>query len=286
MLGTALSGSAVAEEKPAATSARPKPDSENEAVDEANPEAEKAPDTASKDADEPADDEASTGADESEATEEPSAEGKKKEKSLAELEKIAREPPRPEDQVPLVVSFSARPDGARYFIGPADANYDAYGSGFWQQSLEAAEFQPLCEPPCKRAFYPGRYSLAIAEDEDSRPVRAERVLDVREPTAVDGLYQSYQWVRTVGWITMGASVVGGSILVISAANGCGIEDGTCIHDDARVWLGMGVIVAGVTGGLFLTLKDDEAQFSLGPLNASTSSATGASSPGATDTARR
>lgn len=170
---------------------------------------------------------------------------------------------------PLVAAhFESPREGLRIFLGPARAQPDRYGTTMGRPRLDTGELRELCAAPCARWIYPGEYSFGAAparkpDERDEQPLRARDPLLVDTPVLVTTNYQSYAWLRTVGWITMGAGLVGGSSLVLVAFDRCA-GDGLCLQNSPYAWLGAGTFFLGVTGGLLLTLKGDEVSFSLTP----------------------
>lgn len=170
---------------------------------------------------------------------------------------------------PLVaVHFRSPQEGLRFFLGPSLPPSDSYGRE-GALRLDVSELRELCAAPCARWVYPGQYALGLAPPDDTAR-RAEDPLRVAEPTVVTGEYRSYGWLRAVGWATMGLSMIGGSTMIVLAFDSCD-GDGLCLQDTPLSWAGAGIFFAGITGGLFLTMKEDEISFSLSP-------ATGLSEP--------
>ena len=164
--------------------------------------------------------------------------------------------------------FDSPREDLRVFLGPTRAQPDAYGTGMGRPRLDTGELQELCAAPCARWIYPGEYSFGAAlptepGERERQPLRARQALLVDSPVLITTDYQSYGWLRAVGWATMGAGLIGGSALVLVAYNRCA-GDGLCLQDSPYAWLGAGSFFLGVTGGLLLTLKGDEVSFSLTP----------------------
>jgi hypothetical protein len=90
-------------------------------------------------------------------------------------------------------------------------------------------------------------------------------LSINAPALLEGEYHSYAWLRTAGYVTMGVGVLLGSFLVFSSVSDCGSTDGSCLQKEANVFIGAGVMLAGLTGGLLMTQKDDEASVKVRPL---------------------
>ena len=170
---------------------------------------------------------------------------------------------------PLVAAhFDSTREGLRIFLGPARAQPDAYGTTMGRPRLDTGELRELCAAPCARWIYPGEYSFGAApatepDEREKQPLRARDPLTLHTPVLVTTDYQSYGWLRAVGWATMGAGLIGGSALVLVAFDRCA-GDGLCLQDSPYAWLGAGTFFLGVTGGLLLTLKGDEVSFSVTP----------------------
>lgn len=162
---------------------------------------------------------------------------------------------------PLVaVHFRGEP-GTHYYVGPPRAQNDAFGN-LGRVRLDADELRELCQSPCARWLYPGSYSFALSRNGD--PVRTPELLSIDEPVELEGQYHSNTLVRTLGYVAMGVGVVGGSLLIASSLSDCGSTDGTCLQRSANVFIGAGVMLAGLTGGLILTQVKDKAEVSAKP----------------------
>ena len=159
--------------------------------------------------------------------------------------------------------FRAQPKGARVFLGPLLPKDDGYGSGAWQRRMEADEFSEICTAPCVAPVYPGNYRFALAP-EFGGPVRARGVLRIEGDTVVMGEYRSHRARRIAGFVTMAASVIGGSVMTFAGVSGCDGSAGSCVRKSPLVWLGVGVFLLGVPTGLWLTLNDDQVSFSMRP----------------------
>jgi hypothetical protein len=99
-------------------------------------------------------------------------------------------------------------------------------------------------------------------------VRTSELLSINEPVELDGEYHSNTLLRTLGYVAMGVGIVGGSLLVASSVSDCGSTDGTCLQKSANVFIGAGVMLAGLTGGLLLTQVKDQAEVSKKPASPS------------------
>lgn len=168
----------------------------------------------------------------------------------------------------LAAHFDSPDESLRIFLGPARPQRDPYGVGMGRPRLDTGELQELCAAPCARWIYPGEYTFGAAlptepGERERQPLRARQALLVNSPVLITTNYQSYGWLRAVGWATMGAGLIGGSALVLVAYNRCA-GDGLCLQDSPYAWLGAGSFFLGVTGGLLLTLKGDEVSFSVTP----------------------
>lgn len=170
---------------------------------------------------------------------------------------------------PLVaVHFRSPQEGLRFYLGPSRPPPDNY-DGEVAVELDVSELHELCTAPCARWVYPGQYSLGLAPGKAS-PRRAQDPLRLTDPTVVTAEYRSYGWLRNIGWVTMGLGMAGGATMIMLAFDSCD-GDGLCLQDTPLSWAGAGIFFAGVTGGLFLTMKEDEISFALSP-------ATGLSEP--------
>lgn len=158
-------------------------------------------------------------------------------------------------------TFQAKPQGARVFLGPVLPKDDGYGSGAWQRRMEADEFTEICTAPCEAPVYPGQYRFALAPEEGG-PIRARGILSVEGDTVVSSEYTSHRLRRIAGWMTMVASVVGGSVMTFAGVSGCDGATGSCVRKSPLVWLGTGVFLLGTPTGLWLTLNDDQVSFSI------------------------
>lgn len=164
---------------------------------------------------------------------------------------------------PLVaLHFRGNSPHLRFFLGPAPQDNHVYGTTPASIRDTTQELLELCEAPCARWVYPGRYSVGIAP-RGGRLVRAHETLWLADPSVVTGEYHSYGWVRAVGWATMALGIAAGSALVLYAFDHCA-GDGLCLQNTPSAWFGAGAFFAGVTGGLLLTLKDDEVSFDVAP----------------------
>lgn len=163
---------------------------------------------------------------------------------------------------PLVAVHLRSPEeGLRFFLGPSRPLPDGY-DGDVAVELDVSELHELCTAPCARWVYPGQYALGLAPG-DASPRRARDPLRVIDPTVVTAEYRSYAWLRAIGWVTMGLGMAGGATMIMLAFDDCN-GDGLCLQDTPLSWAGAGIFFAGVTGGLFLTMKEDEISFSLSP----------------------
>jgi hypothetical protein len=205
-----------------------------------------------------------------EAAETPSGDERESESPPEPAEEAVAGPPPPAGRAtdrtgnPLVaVHFRSPTPELRFFLGPALVAPDPYGG---PDRPAPGELRELCAAPCARWIYPGQYALGIArpeEDNGRLPTRADEAAWFDGPALVTGEYHSYGWVRVLGWATMGLGIVSGSALVLYAFDRCA-GDGLCLQNTPSAWFGAGAFFAGVTGGLLLTLKEDEVSFSVTP----------------------
>ncbi len=186
----------------------------------------------------------------------------RQERSPAESKDAAPEPGAGEaidpDGHPLVAAhFRASHDDVRFLLGPPPSDVKSQGFVPHENVLGTDQLRALCVAPCARWLYPGVYSVALSRGGD--PVRTLTPLTLDAPSLVEGEYRSYTWMRVAGYVTLGASVVLGSLFVLSSVDDCGTTDGTCLQREANVFIGVGVMLVGLTGGLLMTQKDDEAR---------------------------
>lgn len=160
----------------------------------------------------------------------------------------------------VAVHFRGLP-GTHYLVGPPSALVDTFGNR-GHPRLDVDELTPLCTSPCARWLYPGSYTLALSDN--GNVARVPALLSVSAPAEVDGEYHSRWLLRSLGWATMGAGVVAGTLLITSSVGDCGSRDGTCLQKQGNVFLGAGAILVGLTGGLLLTQMDDRATASVKP----------------------
>jgi hypothetical protein len=225
----------------------------------------------SKSSPEPADTETKPKAPESEATESDATEPTEPNDAGTETKPNAPEPEAEklphgiavdDEGLKLVAAhFRATSENMTLLLGPDREQHR--DTGWVAEELDTDELQALCVAPCARWLYPGSYSVALARGKE--PVRVSIPLSIDTPALLEGEYHSYAWMRVTGYVTMGAGVLLGSLLVFSSVDDCGSTDGSCLQKEANVFIGAGVMLAGLTGGLLMTQKSDEVSVAVRPL---------------------
>lgn len=181
--------------------------------------------------------------------------------AAVKTEPVARKSAAPEGTVR--VDFDSEPSGVRFHIRTGESVGQLSGTGLGGPGLSVTvdDYASLCEAPCSANLRPGTYVFGLSTDDDA-PVKAEESITIDKDTPLYGRYVSYGGMRVAGWITLVASVVGGTAMMITSVPSCS-GPGACSPNMGLLVGGAAVMIGGGTVGFFMTRKSDEAELSHG-----------------------
>ncbi len=116
-------------------------------------------------------------------------------------------------------------------------------------SETAYRYQVVCVAPCTAELPPQNVLLALSIP-DHHAIPTARPIALSQGLVLRGHYVDNSAVRLAGWLTIGATVLGGGALMVH---------GFSQSDGAFVSVGAGTGVVGSLFGWILTRKDDEAE---------------------------
>lgn len=161
------------------------------------------------------------------------------------------------------VDFDSEPSGVRFHIRTGESVGQVSGTGLGGPGVSVTfdDYTSLCEAPCSADLKPGTYVFGLSTEDDA-PIKAEESITVDKETALYGRYVSYGGMRVAGWITLVASVVGGTAMMLTSIPHC-TGPGPCSPNMGLLVGGAAVMIGGGTVGFFMTRKSDEAELSHG-----------------------
>lgn len=130
----------------------------------------------------------------------------------------------------------------------------------------ARGYERLCSAPCRLQLEPGFHTLAISRG-TGPPVEVEGGVRVDGPAVLEGSYESRSTVRTAGWVTMLASVVAGTALMLvpifdyDPSYGDGSSNS---FDFTPIIVGGAIMSVGAIVGMILALQSDEVDVGVRP----------------------
>lgn len=157
---------------------------------------------------------------------------------------------------PVQVRFNADVEGVALEMQTGSAYTEGSAMSVGRRGISTTHYsstdhsyQTICVAPCT-AELPPQNALFALSIVDHHPIPAARPIALTQGLVLHGHYVDNSNVRLAGWLTIGASVIGGTALIAHALSQ---EKGTI----ASVGAGTGVV--GSLFGWILTRKDDEAE---------------------------
>lgn len=120
-------------------------------------------------------------------------------------------------------------------------------SGGGSQRISADAYEAMCTAPCEVTMPRGSYQLALSNHDvpvDAKPV------NISGDSTLEATYTSRAGTRTVGWILIPVSLLGGTALILATSD----PDSESM---TPLMLGFGVIVGGSLIGWMLAETSDE-----------------------------
>jgi hypothetical protein len=163
------------------------------------------------------------------------------------------------------VSFLVR-TGQGEFSGSGYA-WGRGGVSVWGQSRD---YSIICTAPCDARIPVGTHRLALTQG-GGRAIETDDPIEVPGPSTLHGIYESRTGTRVAGWIVLGASVVAGTVVMLTSIKSkqdCSIGPNDCYptsdFDTTQFLVGTGIMAAGTVVGLVLGLQKDHATIEVVP----------------------
>jgi hypothetical protein len=141
-------------------------------------------------------------------------------------------------------------------------------------SAESRDYASLCVAPCTTRMPFGTHRLALSTL-GGKAIEASEGVIISQPSTLHGHYESYSGVRALGWVVLGATLVGSAVLIATSFGDeqpakCSSSGLSCSApksglDEVRLGVGLGVLVVGSLVGALLLMKKDEVTFTVSPL---------------------
>jgi hypothetical protein len=137
--------------------------------------------------------------------------------------------------------------------------------------IHAVAYTPICVAPCEATLPSGAHQLALSK-ENGRPVATPNLSTLKEPSLLEGTYQSKQGLRTAGWVILiGGLAVGGAVTLTGIKQNktsCPASDPYCVPnyetDFTGLYIGTGIMLGAGLVGAILALSRDTADIAISP----------------------
>jgi hypothetical protein len=128
----------------------------------------------------------------------------------------------------------------------AGAAWAGRGLGTW--AGDAAGYEHICTAPCEATLPAGTYRLALSQG-GGMPVEPRNAVTIERSSLLYGTYTSRKVLRTIGWVVLGAIILGGTALMFPAVQSG--QSSPVLADGAFMMLGSLI-------GLMLAFERDRA----------------------------
>jgi hypothetical protein len=121
-----------------------------------------------------------------------------------------------------------------------------------------------CLAPCEGQVPPGTYRIALSAPGTS-PVASEEPITISGPATVHGELVSYKWLRSTGWVVLGAGTIAGfaAAAAIGGEHSSGEVPG--MEGIGAALVGTSVVLVSLFVGLPMILTTDEVKITVSPL---------------------